>query len=71
MALNLNRLMVSAPPCIMYFGIIYIYVFHYNIYSFSGFGGLVVSMLASYTQVRRFKPGEKIRMGSKAVCPMS
>jgi hypothetical protein len=47
----------------------------------SGFGGLVVGMLASGTQVRRFKPsdfsGEKnpqhvfLRRGSKAVCPVS
>jgi hypothetical protein len=51
----------------------------------SGFGGLVVSMLASGTQVRGFKPGRNrrifwgeknprhafFRKGSKAVCPMS
>jgi hypothetical protein len=43
---------------------------------YSGFGGLVVSMLASGTRARGFKP-EKIlsmpslRKGSKAVCPMS
>src|SRR5215475_1515485 len=50
----------------------------------SGFGGLVVSMLASGNQVRGFKPdrsrwifGRKnpqhafLRKGSKTVCPMS
>ena len=43
----------------------------------SGFGGLVVSVLASGTQDRGFKPGRKnpqhafLRKGSKAVCPMS
>jgi hypothetical protein len=42
---------------------------------YSGFGGLVVSMLASGTQDRGFKPDRKknafLRRGSKAVCPMS
>ena len=43
----------------------------------SGFGGLVVSVLASGTQDRGFEPGRKIpqnaflQRGSKAVCPMS
>jgi hypothetical protein len=51
----------------------------------SGFGGLGVSVLASGTQVRGFKPGRRrrifkgrknpqhafLRKGSKAVCPMS
>jgi hypothetical protein len=45
----------------------------------SGFGGLVVSMLASGTQDRGFAPGQRrknpqhafLRKGSKAVCPMS
>jgi hypothetical protein len=49
----------------------------------SGFGGLVVSMLASGTRVRGFKPGRRIyrakknpqhaflRRGIKAVYPMS
>jgi hypothetical protein len=47
----------------------------------NGFGGLVVTMLASGTQVRGFEPvglfGRKIPQhaflwrGSKAVCPMS
>jgi hypothetical protein len=46
----------------------------------SGFGGLVVSMLASDTQDRGFAPGTSrrifrakkiLRKGSKAVCPMS
>jgi hypothetical protein len=43
----------------------------------SGFGGLMVSMLASGTQNRGFAPGRKnpqqafLRKGSKAVCPMS
>jgi hypothetical protein len=43
----------------------------------SGFGGLVVSMLASGTQVYGFKPGRKnpqhafLQKGSKAVCLMS
>jgi hypothetical protein len=51
----------------------------------SGFSGLVVSMLASGTRVRGFKPGRSrrifsceknpqhafLRKGSKAVCPMS
>ena len=42
-----------------------------------GFGGLVVSMLASGTQVCGFKPGRKnpqdafLRRGSKRICPMS
>jgi hypothetical protein len=50
-----------------------------------GFGGLMVSMLASGTQVRGFKPGQSrrifqgeknsqhafLRRGSKAVGPMS
>jgi hypothetical protein len=37
------------------------------------FGGLVVSMLASGTQVRGFKNPQHafFRKGSKAVCPMS
>ena len=52
--------------------------------SISGFGGLVVSMLASGTQDHGFKPGQSRRIfgrknpqctflqrGSKAVCPMS
>ena len=46
---------------------------------FSGFGGLVVSVLASGAQDRGFKPGRSrrifphafLRRGSKAVCPMS
>jgi hypothetical protein len=45
----------------------------------SGFGGLVVSLLASSTEVREFEPGRKrkipqhafIQKGSKFVCPMS
>jgi hypothetical protein len=51
----------------------------------SGFVGLVISMLASGTRVRGFKPGQSrrifsgeknpqhtfLRKGSKAVCPMS
>jgi hypothetical protein len=50
----------------------------------SGFGGLVVNMLASGTQDRGFAPGRSrrifrakipqhafLRKGSKAVCPMS
>jgi hypothetical protein len=50
----------------------------------SGFGSLVVSMLASGTQDRGFQPGRCrrifrakipqhafLRIGSKAVCPMS
>jgi uncharacterized membrane protein YqiK len=55
--------------------------FMQGIYTYiSGFSGLVVSMLASGTQVRGFNPdfsGEKnpqhafLRRGSKAVCPMS
>ena len=50
-----------------------------------GFGGLVVSMLASGTQVCAFKPGRSrwifsdvknpqhafLRRGSKRICPMS
>ena len=45
--------------------------------SVDGFGGLVVSMLASGTQVCGFKPGRKnpqhtfLRRGSKRICPMS
>jgi hypothetical protein len=53
--------------------------------SYFGFGGLVVSMLASGTRVRGFEPGQSLRIffgrknpqhaflrkGSKAVCPMS
>jgi hypothetical protein len=38
---------------------------------YSGFGGLVVSMLASGTQDRVFAPSRSLRKGSKAVCPMS
>jgi hypothetical protein len=50
----------------------------------SGFGGLVVSILASGTQDRKFEPGQShriswakkpqhvvLRRGSKAVCSMS
>ena len=43
----------------------------------SGFGGLEVSVLASGTRLRGFKPGRKnpqhafLRRGSKAVGPMS
>jgi hypothetical protein len=54
-------------------------------YCASDFGGLVVSMLASVTQVCGFKPGRSrrifqgeknplhafLRRGIKAVCPMS
>ena len=52
--------------------------------SFDGFGGLVLSMLASGTQVCGFKPGRSrwifrgknpqhafLRRGSKRICPMS
>jgi hypothetical protein len=54
-----------------------------HIYIYSCFDGLVVSMLASGTRVRGFKPGRRRRIfsgekilsmpsfGSKAVCPMS
>jgi hypothetical protein len=50
--------------------------FEYNFYYHnSGFGGLVVSMLASGTQVRGFKPGRSPRIfrakKSTAVGPMS
>jgi hypothetical protein len=50
---------------------------------YSGFGGLVVSMLASGTRDRGFEPGQSrrifrakkstafLRRGSKAICPMS
>ena len=47
------------------------------VYVLDGFGGQVVSMLASGTQVCGFKPGRKIpqhaflRRGSKRICPMS
>jgi hypothetical protein len=42
----------------------------------SGFGGLVVTMLASGIQDRGFEPGRSrsmhfLRRGSKTVCPMS
>jgi hypothetical protein len=43
--LNTERHVTYLPPCINYW---------------SGFGGLVVSMLASGTRVRGFKPSEKI-----------
>jgi hypothetical protein len=54
-------------------------------FSVSGFGGLVVSMLASGTRVRGFKPGRSrwifqdfkipqrafLRRGSERICPLS
>ena len=59
----------------------------YRVYliSLDGFGGLVVSILATGTRVRGFKPGRSrwifreaenpqyafLRRGSKRICPMS
>ena len=66
----------------MYVSDLFLFLFNFHV---DGFGGLVVSMLASGTQVCGFKPGRSrwifygrknpqhafLRRGSKRICPMS